>query len=241
MGKSITQVDIEKSVKISQRGALVRSDVLAKMFGRTHKQVLATIRAKNKFLEENSISLGKYFIEEIGTKPQGGSFTRYQLTRRGFDLVALSLKGKQADIYKLWYIEGYHNKQDVIDEHKLVAKTNTLDEAWKQFRQEGIEFRNKLTKAIHDTVEVYRNDVEKKMNDGKYYYHYTSLIYSVLGIDLPKGTNPRDVLDKRMLVRLEDMEDTVADMIVDSNEYYKDTYKTIKQILTKYISHKETK
>ncbi len=231
MSASITQLDIEKSVKVSKRGALVRSDVLAKMFNRTHKQVLATIRQKVEFLRENSISPKKYFIEEESTTSKGFIFTRYQLTRRGFDLVALSLKGKQAEIYKLWYIEGFHNKQDVIDDHKLIAKTNSMDEMWKEFRQEGIVFRNKLTKAIDEKIVKYRNEIEFKMNDGKYYYHYTSLIYSVLGIDLPKGTNPRDVLDKRMLVRLEDLEDKVAGLIVEYSGHYKDGYKEIKEKL----------
>ena len=40
---------------------------------------------------------------------------------------------------------------------------------------EGKVFRNKLTKAIQETVTDYRETIEKKMNDGKYYYHYTSL------------------------------------------------------------------
>lgn len=70
------------------------------------------------------------------------------------------------------------------------------------------------------------------MNDGRYYYHYTTLIYAKLGIDLPKGANPRDVLDKRMLVRLEDMEDKIADLIEKYSKegtYYKDVYKRIKE------------
>ena len=103
-----------------------------------------------------------------------------------------------------------------------------------QFREEGKVFRNKLTQSIHDTIVTFREQNENKMNDGKYYYHYTSLIYSILKIDLPKGANPRDVLDKRMLVRLEDMEDKVAGMILDLSSqglYYKDVYKKIKEIL----------
>jgi len=89
---------------------------------------------------------------------------------------------------------------------------------------------SKLKQSIRDTITVPRIR-EGLTNDGKYYYHYTSLIYSVLGIDLPKGTNPRDVLDKRMLIRLEDMEDRVADMILACDLYYKDCYKQIKQEL----------
>ncbi len=92
----------------------------------------------------------------------------------------------------------------------------------------------KLKQAIRATITVPRMR-EGLTNDGKYYYHYTSLIYSVLGIDLPKGTNPRDVLDKRMLVRLEDMEDSVADMITSCDMHYKECYIIIKNKLTKEL------
>ncbi len=232
MTESITQIDVEKSVKVSPRGALVRSDNLAKIFNRTHKQVLALIRTNIEFFRENNLSPKTYFFEEVGTTVKGNEFTRYQLTRKGFDLIALSLKGKEAKLYKIWYIDSFHKKQEVIEEHKLTAKVNMSDDLWMQFRKEGIEFRNKLTKAIDEKIVKYRNEVEFKMNDGKYYYHYTSLIYSILGIDLPKGTNPRDVLDKRMLVRLEDMEDKVAGMVMSIDGHYKDVYKTIKEELT---------
>lgn len=236
MDKIISQNSVEKSVVIRKGVEVVRSDNLAKMFERTHKQVLALIRSNSDFFKENNLSLKDYFIEDNAQTAKGKEFIRYYLTRKGFDLVALSLRGKQAQLYKIWYINAFHDKQRVIQEHKLTAKLNNQDDLWLTFRNEGKVFRNKLTKAIQDTVVAYREEVEKKMNDGKYYFHYTNLIYSLLEIDLPKGTNPRDVLDKRMLVRLEDMEDKVADMIVehtDNGMYYKEVYKIIKKELTK--------
>jgi hypothetical protein len=76
--------------------------------------------------------------------------------------------------------------------------------------------------------------VEGKQNDGKYYKHYTDLIYKVLGIKLPKAVNPRDVLDKRTLVKLEDLEDKVADMIAEyakKDVHYKEAYQEISKKL----------
>ena len=200
------------------------------MFDRTHKQILATIRKKQEFLLGNSISQKTYFEEEKHTK-QGGEYSRYYLTRKGFDLVALSLKGEKADLYRLWYVESFYDKQRVIKEHKLTAELNKSDDLWVTFREEGKVFRNKLTEAIHSKVVLYRNEHENKMNDGKYYYHYTTLIYKILGIELPKGTNPRDVLEKRMLVRLEDLEDRVAEMILNCTKDYKICYQDIKKEL----------
>ena len=231
MNDIISKQNIEKTVVIKNGKEMVRSDNLAKMFERTHKQVLALIREKRKFMEENNISLREYFVEERGNKPQGGSYLRYYLTRKGFDYIALALRGKKAELYKLWYIDAFHDKQRVIEEHKLTSKLNKTDDLWLQFREEGKVFRNKLTKAIHDTVITYRNEHEKKMNDGRYFQNYTRMIYKKLGIELPKGANPRDVLDKRMLVRLEDLEDKVADLMYEYSKemYYKDVYQKIRE------------
>lgn len=237
MSRIITKKSIENTIVIKNGKEVVRSDNLAKMFDRTHKQVLSLIRSKFKHIEASSNSLDTYFIEEKVSRPQGGGdYTRYYLTRKGFDYIALSLRGEKAEIYKIWYIDAFHEKQEILVKHKLIKEENKNEDMWLLFRNEGKEFRNKLTKAINDTVVKYRNEFEGKMNDGKYYYHYTQLIYKVLGISYPKGIEPRDVLDKRMLVRLEDMEDKVADMIKkcsDDGVHYKDAYKIIKEELLK--------
>ena len=230
MSKIITQKDIGNTVTIRNGQEVVRSDKLASMFGKQHKNILAKIRDISEELSADfsANKIREFFVLEEGAKSQGGTFSRFYLTRKGFDLVGLSLTGKKALQYKLWYIDCFHDKQRVIKEHKLTAKLNETDDLWLQFRAEGKVFRNKLTEAIQTTV-IPQREKESKFNDGKYYYHYTQLIYKVLGIELPKGTNPRDVLDKRMLVRLEDLEDKVADMITKSNKHYKDTFKEIKK------------
>ena len=236
MKNIITQNDIENTVTIRNGQEVVRSDKLAKMFGKQHKGVLEKIRniIRDFPAEFSARKISQYFIEEQHEN-QAGKYTRFYLTRKGFDLVGLSLTGKKALQYKLWYIDAFYDKQRVIEEHKLTAKLNKQDDLWVQFREEGKVFRNKLTDAIRVYIVKYREDNEQKLNDGKYFTNYTNLIYKALNINLPKGANPRDVLDKRMLVRLEDLEDKVADMIkdyADKGIYYKDVYKIIKRELT---------
>jgi len=229
--KIIAQKDVINSVTIKNGYEVVKSDVLAKVFARTHKQVLALIRKKIEFFEGNNLSLKSYFIEEEWVDSKNKNRKRYYLTKKGFDYIALSLKGKKAELYKIWYIDAFYDKQRVIQEQKITSKLNHDDDLWKQFRSEGIVYRHKLTEAIRDNIVKYRIEVEKKQNDGRYYQHFTDLVYSRLGIELPKAVNPRDVLDKRMLVKLEDMEDKVADLIEKySNDgmHYKEIYKKIK-------------
>jgi len=235
MNSIISNKDIGNTVTIKNGQEVVRSDKLAKMFEKQHKNILAIIRQKSEFIKGLEYSLKNFFIEEE-YKVKSGSYIRYYLTRKGFDFVALSLTGRNADMYKLYYIDAFHDKQRVIEEHKLTAKLNKTDDLWLQFRDEGKVFRTKLTDSIKKHVTKYREDVENKLNDGGYYYHYTTLIYNKLNISLPKGANPRDVLDKRMLVRLEDLEDKVTDMIeaLSKDNHYKDVYKLIKdKLITK--------
>jgi len=232
MGNIITKTSIENKSTIRNGKEVVRSDGLSKMFNRTHKQVLALIRINLDLFKENNLPTKDFFIEEKTKTVKGNEYVRYFLTRKGFDLIALSLRGEKAQAYKAWYINAFHSMDETLLENKITAKINKSSDLWIQFKNEEKVFKNKLAKAIHNAIVIYRNEVEKKMNDGKYYYHYTSLIYRILNIDVPKGVNPRDVLDKRMLARLEDKEDEVAERIealANAGVYYKEAYKTIKK------------
>ena len=65
MDISISKISIEKTIDFKYGQEVVRSDNLAKMFDRTHKQVLALVRSNSVFFKENNLSLKDYFIEDI--------------------------------------------------------------------------------------------------------------------------------------------------------------------------------
>lgn len=97
-----------------------------------------------------------------------------------------------------------------------------------------LNINTRLKIAIRENITNIRL-YEGFINDGKYYYHYTTLIYSVLKIEVETGVNPRDVLDKRTLIKLEEMEEKIADMIEKYSKdlHYKDVYKKIKDEVEK--------
>lgn len=211
---------------------------LAKQFGKRHDHILRSIKKEiDRFslLKNGERDLSKeYFKKSEYLDSRGKTYPRYLLSFKGFQQIALQFSGDEAFLNRVRFIEFFEKLIKNVEADKLQAVTNSKDELWLQFREEGKLFRNKLTDAIKECVTDYRYTEEKKFNDGKYYYHYTSLIYGLLGIDLPKGANPRDVLDKRMLVRLEDMEDKIAYLIYKYSKegiYYKDVYKKIKSDL----------
>ena len=234
----ITQKKLEATVIIKDSKETVRSDKLAEMFGKQHKDILKVIRTKLSFVSGENVRLKDYFIKDEAVTSKGRKFTRYYLTRRGFDFIALSLTGEKADKYKLWYIEAFHKKAAVIKKHKLTKELNLGDDLWVTFRNEGKEYRNKMTQAINDHIVVYRNEVENKANDGRYYYHFSTLVNKTLNIKTPKGVGTRDAVDKRTLVKLEMLEDKIADMIVANAKadiYYKDSFRLIKKEVSKML------
>ena len=233
MNNIITEKSIRKTVTIKNGKEVVRSDELAKMFEKQHKHIIELIKKKLYLfqVETSTLKLSDYFIEEKLTTAKGREYSRYYLTKKGFDFIILSFQGKKADLYKLWYIEAFHSMHETLIENKIKLNFNKSDDLWIQFREEGKEFRNKLTNAIRDTIVKYRNEIEKKMNDGRYYQNYSKMILSALNIKKVDGFETRDILDKRTLVRLEDLEDKVSNLIIkyhNDGVYYKDAYKLIK-------------
>ena len=212
---------------------------LAKQFGKRHDHVLRSIAKEverfNLPIFEEIKKVDEYFKKSEYVDEKGRTYPRYLLSFKGFQQIALQFTGDEAFINRVRFIEFFEKLIQKIDKDKLQAITNTKDELWLQFRNEGKVFRTKLTDAIKKHITDYRFEVEKKLNDGKYYYHYTTLIYSILNIQVETGINPRDILDKRTLVKLEEMEEKIADMIekYSKDMHYKDVYKKIKDEVEK--------
>ncbi len=238
MNKSITQKDIDKVVIIQKGKAVCHSDKLAKMLDKRHKDVLQMIRKKlGNLADDNNVRQNKYFIESSYVDSRGKDYLRYDLTFEGFNLIALSLRGKKADEYKMWFIDSFVKMLNTIAEHKLTAKINNDNPIWLQIRNDSKESRNKLTQSIQDY------ELPQRIEEGKGEYNfvstrimnYTQLIYKKLGIELPKGANPRDTLEPKIIIRLDIMEDNVANKIkgfTSKGMHYKDVYKTIKEELS---------
>ena len=240
MGKSITKEDVIKTVKITKKGATVQSDKIAKVFGKSHPKVIRDIEKHIISLAkigESDLSISKYFIEDSYINSRGKSYKRYQLTRKGFDLVVLSFTGDKAFKYNIWYIDIFHKKSEVIQENKQIAYENKENPIWLEFREQGKEIRTKLTDAVNLFLLPIRISENKETNQfvSRYISSYTNLIYKVLDVTVPKGTTlNRDAMDLRVLFKIEQLEESVAKMIEDkvgSGLGYKDCYQDIKKEL----------
>ena len=236
MDDIIAKDKLEKTVIVSKSGAYVKSNDIAKIFEKQHKHILEKIRELKKSLEADfsTSRIREYFIDSSYIDSRGKENPRYNLTRKGFDLVVLSLNGGKALKYKVWYIDEFHKKTNIIQKDKALAKLHKEDDLYIQFRNESKDIRRLFTEVIQEFELPQRIEEGKDASRflGLRIMNYTKLVYKVLGIEIPKGDNARDVLDIRQLVRLEDLEKEVTDMIRDNavnGTHYKESYKLIKE------------
>ncbi len=208
---------------------------IAKEFGKGHPEVLRDIRREMKRFEKANLlsQSDQYFIESDYGKSKK-RYKRYKLTFDGFQMIVLQYSGDKAFLNRLKFLKLFKYLLHNIEKDKLQALANSKDSEWLDFRADGKEVHTVLTDIIKKTVVDYRIDVEGKMNDGRYYQHYANLINSKLGIETPKGTNVRDVVDKKTLIKIEILEEQIADMVTKKTSegiYYKEVYQKIKEEL----------
>lgn len=242
MKKEIFKTDILKAVTVSKVEPFVSSVFIAKVFEKNHDKVLRDIDNMKISLANFGESVSKYFKDSSYINARGKEYRRYDLTRNGFDLIVLSFTGDKALRYKVWFIDGFHEKEAFIQEQKMIISKHEGSDMWLAIRSETKLGRTALTDAIK-TYELPQRIQEGKASDRfleMRIINYTQLIYKVLDIHLPIGVNPRDVLDPRTLFKLEDLEYSVAnkikELICDRKCHYKQAYALIKKELLEPIN-----
>lgn len=115
---SIKQGIAELGIFEKNSDAWVSSREIAKLFGKEHKDVLASIREQiipNISIEftERNFPLSKY------KDSTGRKLPEYLLNRKSFSMVVMGFTGKKAMAFKEAYIEAFEQMATVIDTRKL--------------------------------------------------------------------------------------------------------------------------
>ncbi len=237
MTKSITKKAVSDTVKITKKGATVQSDRVAKVFDKAHKHLLSQIDKEISFLTAENLAVKSYFIEDDYINSRGKLYKRYQLTRKGFDYIVLGWTGKKAKLYKLWFIDEFHRKSDVIQKNKQIAYENNENPVWLEFREISKETRTELTDSIQKYLLPQREEENKETSQfvARYITSYTNLIYRKLGIEIPKGiTANRDTFSVKEISDVRMWEGIFSEKIktlATQGIHYKEVYKQIKEEL----------
>lgn len=240
MDKSISKSDIEKVIRFTKTGVAVHTTDIAKIFGKRHDNILRLVKSMETNLlniEENSQD---YFKDTSYADSKNRKYLRYEFTRKGFDLIVLSLTGEKAMQYKIWFIDEFHNKESTIKSNKQLALNHKAIPFMVELREEGKKCRKELIDSIQKFdvplgVEVGKDEAEflrlRIIN-------YTKMINKILNIKTSAGVVARDILEGRELLRLEDVELKASRLIekhhADKGMDYKKLYQRVKVKLEEY-------
>jgi Rha family phage regulatory protein len=89
---------------------------IAEVFDRNHREILRAIDSKVNSDNIQSVQFCTDHIQEITYLDDRGRFQRqYELDEEGFNFIALSLTGEQADNFKIKYIEAFSKMRKAIN------------------------------------------------------------------------------------------------------------------------------
>lgn len=231
MNVEIRKTDITKAVNVSKNEVFVSSDFIAEVFEKRHSDVLSKIREEIEYLTTENLTVRSYFQDTSYINSRGQEYPRYNLTRKGFDVIVLGMTGTKAKKYKYWFIDEFHRKASILSQQQMLISRNSGSDMWQEIRGETKKSRVALTDAIQ------KYELPQRISEGKSHekfvatriINYTQLINKVLKIEFI----PKDALEPRVLFKLEELEYKVADQIKDYTEvngcHYKQTYQLIKK------------
>lgn len=140
---------------------VVSSRDVAEKFGKRHANVIRDIEDK---IEVNSIlSSPKYFTESTYLDKSNRQSKEYLMTRDGFSFLVMGFNRKDADIWKIKYIEAFNQMEEQLKEHQPKLPT-TYKEALVQLLEE-VEKNEQLEeerKVLLPKADYHDNVLNKK-------------------------------------------------------------------------------
>ena len=104
-------INMEELVMVDSESVYVTSDVIATKFNKEHRNLMRNIRS----LMESQPEFGALNFERTtyATK-QNKVHECFKMTRDGFCMIAMSLTGKEAEEWKVKYINAFNKMEDAI-------------------------------------------------------------------------------------------------------------------------------
>ena len=136
--ESIELNNVPNDIVISKNGTIITtSRKIVEVFNKEHREILRAIDNKLKSNNESIVQFCTMNIKENNYLAENGQeYREYELTEEGFNFIALSLTGENADVYKIKYIEAFSKmKKSLIDMFKARLIENVLpqDNRLRQF------------------------------------------------------------------------------------------------------------
>ena len=208
---------------------MVNSELVAKKFGKAHRDVMRAIR--NLTMDCPKEFTVRNFTQSKFKNAKGREFDCFNMTRDGFSLLAMGFTGKDAITWKISFIDAFNAME------KTIAKKNDAVE-WKQARLQSKGARKSFTDTVSNFVEYATNQGSKSAK--MYYMSITKMEYVALEL-IGKGekapSNFRDSLDTMDLSFLSAAEHVAKNAIklgMNQKLHYKEIYLLAKDKVNQY-------
>lgn len=219
----LVAVQSDKTIRTTSR-------IIAKVFGKNHKDVLKAIdnlECSEKFSRRN-------FAPRDFTNSRGQTFKEYVITRDGFMFLAMGFTGKKAAEFKELFIEEFNRLEQAV----LKSKDNKTDTLWLTVRAQTKAVRHDET----DVIKQFATYAEAQGSSGAkwYYKHITNATYKCLQLMQEKKPKLRDTLDHMELANLmvaEGLASRALRRYMDEGEHYKVIYEKVKDDLERFADN----
>jgi len=155
---------IEEDLQNENGQIVVSSRVVAERFGKRHDNVVRAI--EEKISTNSKLRTLKYFIESSYKDAKGESRKEYLMTRDGFTFIVMGFTGKDADDFKMAYIEAFNKMEEALKNQAPQLPTTYKDalialvaevEAKEQLQLE-VKAKEEIIQEMQPKVE-YHNEV----------------------------------------------------------------------------------
>ena len=218
---------MDKIVEMIEGKPMTTSVIVAKKFGREHRNVLRDIENLDCSDEFRALNFERTTYKSV----QGHDKPMYLMTRDGFSFLCMGFTGEKAAKWKEAYISAF-NKMEAV----LLRETDKLE--WKQARLQGKAARKSVTDAIQRFVEYATKQGSK--NASRYYSNLTRMEYAALDIISQREPIPSnfrdtlDALDLAFLTTAEYIAKAAIDQGMAAGMDYKDIYTLAKQHVMRF-------
>lgn len=129
---------------VKNKNCYLDSREVANMIKRPHNDLLKSIKTYIEYLTEGGISLSEYFKKSSYSDTTGRKLPCYLCTKKGCDMIALKLRGKDGVLFAANYIEAFYAKE------KLLREKQT--DEYKSIRAESKEVTKNVMKQLKDGI-----------------------------------------------------------------------------------------
>lgn len=100
---------------------VIDSRDVAEMVGRSHNELLKSIRTYSKYLREGEIAQSDFFIESTYLNAQNHEMPNFLITKKGCDMIANKTTGKKGVLFTAAYVTAFEEMRQALSTPRTPA------------------------------------------------------------------------------------------------------------------------